>query len=146
MPQVARTFREFQAHLEEHELVAVDFTAAWCGPCQRIGPVFNSLAAQYPQIHFLKVDVDENDETAARVGVQAMPTFMFYHRRQKVTELIGASAEQLEQKLRFLMARAAPKKSSNSATTSSSQGESKNDNNSAKPEQPRSKFDPPRLE
>jgi len=55
--------------------VIVDFTATWCGPCQRIAPIYEQLAAEFSSsCVFIKVDVDENQETAAACGVQAMPT------------------------------------------------------------------------
>merc|ERR1712230_83825 len=60
------------------KLVVVDFTATWCGPCQRIAPVFAKLAEEMPDVVFVKVDVDENDETASACGIQSMPTFQFY--------------------------------------------------------------------
>jgi len=41
--------------------VIVDFTATWCGPCQRIGPEFVKMAEQYPDCVFVKVDVDDNE-------------------------------------------------------------------------------------
>ena len=82
MPAFVATFAEFGMCLAKHELVAVDFTASWCGPCKRIGPVFAELSQSFPQIHFVKVDVDENEETAARFGVKAMPTFGFFARRR----------------------------------------------------------------
>jgi thiol-disulfide isomerase/thioredoxin len=43
------------------QLVCVDFTATWCGPCQRIGPEFVKMADAYPDCVFIKVDVDENE-------------------------------------------------------------------------------------
>merc|ERR1712168_1621203 len=58
--------------------VVIDFTATWCGPCKRIGPVFEKLAEQYPDIKFFKVDVDENGEVSELEGISAMPTFKFY--------------------------------------------------------------------
>merc|ERR1712023_434740 len=60
------------------KLVVVDFTATWCGPCQRIAPVFQKLAEEMPDVVFVKVDVDENEETAGECGIQAMPTFQYY--------------------------------------------------------------------
>lgn len=56
-----------------------------CGPCQRIAPVFQQLATKYPRAVFIKIDVDQCQETAAAQGVSAMPTFIFY--RNKVSSV-----------------------------------------------------------
>ena len=150
MPAFVSTFAEFQKCLGEHELVAVDFTASWCGPCKMIGPVFAELSTSFRNIHFIKVDVDENEETAARIGVQAMPTFVFFARGKKVSDLVGASVEKLKQQLRALDARSskatvpttipAGGSATNKSCTRGCCGEEK------KQAPPRSKFDPPVLE
>ncbi|KAG5878316.1 hypothetical protein JTB14_025366 [Gonioctena quinquepunctata] len=80
-------------------LVVADFTATWCGPCQRIAPVFNQLASKYPRAVFLKIDVDQCQETAAAQGVSAMPTFIFYRNKIKVDRLQGADVGGLESKI-----------------------------------------------
>merc|ERR1712046_388367 len=78
------------------KVVIVDFTATWCGPCQRIAPFFAELATKYPDCVFVKVDVDENEEVAAMCSVSAMPTFHAMKNGEKVDELVGASNEKLE--------------------------------------------------
>ncbi|KRT79143.1 Thioredoxin, partial [Oryctes borbonicus] len=80
-------------------LVVADFTASWCGPCQRIAPVFQQLAGKYLKAVFLKIDVDKCQETAAAQGVSAMPTFIFYKNRTKVDRLQGADPASLESKI-----------------------------------------------
>ncbi|KAJ7175894.1 glycoside hydrolase family 35 protein [Mycena filopes] len=55
--------------------VMVDFHAEWCGPCKAIAPKYTQLAAQNPQVQFLRVDVDEHNRIAATFQVAAMPTF-----------------------------------------------------------------------
>lgn len=105
MPVSVGTHAEFQMCLSKHQLVAVDCTAKWCGPCQFIGPIFAQLAVQFPQIHFVKVDVDENGETAAALDVQAMPTFVFFHRGKKVGSTVGASEANLRAQIANLAAR-----------------------------------------
>lgn len=93
-----KTLDEFQAFIKEGK-VAIDFTASWCPPCKMIGPKFEALQNEFPGIKFAKVDVDVNSDTASKVGIQAMPTFQFYNGGSKVDELVGASEEQLKQKL-----------------------------------------------
>jgi thiol-disulfide isomerase/thioredoxin len=62
-----------------------------------IAPIFQKLADKFPQISFLKVDVDQNQTIAARSGVSAMPTFQFYKNGKKIDEMKGANAQMLEQ-------------------------------------------------
>ncbi|XP_076267639.1 thioredoxin-like [Rhynchophorus ferrugineus] len=81
------------------KLVVVDFTATWCGPCQRMAPVFQQYATKYPKAVFLKVDVDQCQETAASQGVSAMPTFIFYKNKAKIDRLQGADPTGLEAKI-----------------------------------------------
>ena len=72
------------------KLVVVDFTATWCGPCQRIAPLYAQLASEFPQAEFIKVDVDENQETAQACQVSAMPTFMVFRDKKEVGMIRGA--------------------------------------------------------
>lgn len=89
---------QFQAELAGagSKLVVVDFTASWCGPCKRIAPFYDELSAKYPNAVFLKVDVDQCQETAAGQGVTAMPTFMFFRNKTKLDKIQGADNKALE--------------------------------------------------
>ncbi|XP_075224247.1 thioredoxin-like [Lycorma delicatula] len=92
----------FQGELQSSgtKLVVVDFTASWCGPCQRIAPFFEELSRKYPKAVFLKVDVDKCGETAALQGVSAMPTFIFYRNKTRVDKIQGADPTSLESKIK----------------------------------------------
>jgi len=82
--------------------VVIDFTASWCGPCKMIAPKYEAFAGQFPDITFLKVDVDEQAKIAEKYGVEAMPTFIFLNNGEQVDKLTGASVDQLEIKLKAL--------------------------------------------
>ena len=69
---------------------------SWCGPCQRIAPVYAQLALEFPQCEFIKVDVDENQETAMACQVSAMPTFKVFKDKAEVGMLRGADPDGLK--------------------------------------------------
>jgi len=81
------------------KLVVVDFTASWCGPCQRIAPLYEQMPNKYPSAVFMKVDVQVCQDLAAAQGVSAMPTFIFYRNRTKIDRLQGADIEALNAKI-----------------------------------------------
>ena len=93
------TKAEFDAEIASDKLTVVDFTATWCGPCQRIAPKFEEMSNTYSDCQFVKVDVDANAETAQACGISCMPTFHFYKAGQKVDEMSGANEEGLKQKI-----------------------------------------------
>ena len=94
------TKAEYDEVLKGEKLVVVDFTAAWCPPCQMIAPKFLELAEQCEEFATLvKVDVDKNKETAEACNIQAMPTFKFYKDQVEIDEVKGANKALLEEKI-----------------------------------------------
>ncbi|NP_001187021.1 thioredoxin [Ictalurus punctatus] len=83
------------------KLVVVDFTATWCGPCQKIGPIFETLSKSedYQNVVFLKVDVDDAADVSSHCDIKCMPTFHFYKNGQKIDEFSGANEQTLKQKI-----------------------------------------------
>ena len=75
------------------------FSAVWCGPCQRIAPAFEKLSAapELSKVSFVKVDVDENPESAA--DVRAVPTFKLFKGGVAVKEFSGGDAKKLQETL-----------------------------------------------
>ncbi|GMI41452.1 hypothetical protein TrCOL_g11648 [Triparma columacea] len=82
--------------------VVIDFSATWCGPCKMIGPVYSMLSDEFESVVFIKVDVDENAETAAKYDVSAMPTFVFIKNGEIVDRLSGANADRLREMIQNL--------------------------------------------
>ena len=80
-----------------NSLVVIDFSATWCGPCKAIAPLFEELAQDTEGVYFLKVDVDENPDTAAKYSVSAMPTFLFIKNGEVVDRLMGANPARLQE-------------------------------------------------
>ena len=77
--------------------VLVDFYADWCGPCQRIAPILEELAAETPHARIVKVNVDKNPGLAVAYGISAIPNLMVFKDGKVVEQIAGlASKRQLE--------------------------------------------------
>ena len=63
------------------------FTATWCPPCKRIAPIFESLSAEYPDIFFVKIDVDDLPDAASFGNIRSVPTFHFRTGDTKISEV-----------------------------------------------------------
>jgi thioredoxin 1 len=70
--------------------VLVDFWAEWCGPCRALGPVIESLSEDFAgRVRIAKVDVDANQEVAARYGIRSIPTVILFDKGQIVDTFVG---------------------------------------------------------
>ena len=85
--------------------VVLDFYATWCGPCKKIAPVIEELAAEFDgKIAVGKCDVDENDEIAAQYGIRNIPTVLFIKDGQVVDKHVGAAPKSLfDEKFKALL-------------------------------------------
>lgn len=81
----------FNKTIKEHDLVIVDMFATWCGPCVRAAPIFAKLSIEYPNIKFVKVDVDVNTKAAKAMEIKAMPTFIIFQNGNRVETVQGFS-------------------------------------------------------
>lgn len=77
--------------LKSDKPVLVDFWAAWCGPCRQIAPSLEAIASEYgDEIEIVKLNIDENPETAAKYGVMSIPTLNVYKGGEVVKTIVGA--------------------------------------------------------
>jgi thioredoxin 1 len=79
--------------VDEHDVVLTDFYADWCGPCQALEPIVETVANE-TEATVAKVDVDVNQQLAAAYGVRGVPTLVLFADGEQVEEMVGLTGEQ----------------------------------------------------
>jgi thioredoxin 1 len=81
----------FQAEvLEAEKPVLVDFWAPWCGPCRVVQPVLEEMAGERDDVVIVKMNTDENPETAAKYQILSIPTMILFKNGQPAHQIVGA--------------------------------------------------------
>lgn len=76
--------------------VVVDFYAPWCGPCKRLTPQIERLAEKYPQVTFVKVNIDANEKLKNQYKIGGVPTVHVYKNGNLVTRNAGQDRASIE--------------------------------------------------
>jgi thioredoxin 1 len=82
----------FEETVEEQPIVLFDFYADWCGPCEMLEPIVESVAAE-TNAAVGKVDIDANQELAQRFGVRSIPALLLFVDGEQVEQLVGLQEE-----------------------------------------------------
>ncbi len=100
------TDSNFQAEVIESETpVLVDFWAPWCGPCRAVAPVLEQINGEKDDLRIVKLNIDDNQATAAKYGVMSIPTMIVFKNGQVAKQIVGALPKaRLEQELQPALA------------------------------------------
>ena len=78
--------------LKSDKPVMVDFWAAWCGPCRMVGPIIDEISNDYDGKAIVgKLDVDANQDYAAKFGVRNIPTVLLFDKGELVGRQVGVA-------------------------------------------------------
>ncbi len=88
---IQATDKSFDNDIKTEALVLVDFWAEWCGPCRVVSPIIDELASEYKgKLKVLKVNVDDNQNTAMKFQVMSIPTILFLKNGKETDKVVGA--------------------------------------------------------
>jgi len=88
------TDRSFEADVLQADVpVLVDFWATWCAPCRMLAPVIEQVAEEYKgRAKFVKLNVDDNAETAGRYSIRGIPTLLLFKNGELRDQLVGVTS------------------------------------------------------
>jgi len=82
--------------LKSEKPVVVDFWAPWCRPCLMMAPIYEEFANEYgDKMTFAKLNTDDNQMTAGRLGIQGIPTLIFFRNGREIDRIVGLESRDM---------------------------------------------------
>jgi len=96
--EIEITSKNFEEIISQDKPVLIDFWATWCGPCKRLGPIIEEIAAEYDGKAVIgKCDIEENDELTEKFGIMNVPTVVLLKGGQEVDRVVGLAMKNIYQ-------------------------------------------------
>ena len=89
------TKTELDEILSTSAYTILKFGATWCGPCQQVAPIFEAVSQKHSDVTFVSVDVDDAQELAGQLGIQQVPTMLFFKQSALINNICGPVSETL---------------------------------------------------
>jgi len=95
MAVIEITMENYEAEvLQSDKPVILDFWASWCGPCQMLSPIVDSISEENSEIKVAKINVDDQPDLARRFRIMSIPTLVIMKNSEEVNRLIGLVSKQ----------------------------------------------------
>ncbi len=96
--EIEITNQNFNEIISQGKPVLVDFWATWCGPCKRLGPIIEEIAAEYDGKAIVgKCDIEENDDLTEKFGIMNVPTVVLLKDGKEVDRVVGLAMKNVYQ-------------------------------------------------
>jgi thioredoxin 1 len=89
------TRQNIKETIESNQIVIFDFWAPWCAPCKRFGPIFEAVAAKHPDVKFVKVNTDTEQELSSAFEIMSIPTIAVMKEQDIILVQPGAVNEDI---------------------------------------------------
>jgi thioredoxin 1 len=94
-----KTLSEYSQILKNNSCIVANFSASFCKPCKEIAPFIEDMAARYPRITFLKIDIEDASEISDYHNITSIPFFKFYKNEIEITSYCGTDKRIIQEAL-----------------------------------------------
>lgn len=84
---------DFKIELAKHPRIVAYFSASWCGPCEQFGPVFTAVNKHYPDLQFIKIDIDNIPNIIVEYNINSVPTIVMFYNSKIIQQYKGSMTE-----------------------------------------------------